>query len=213
MLFDFPATLQQDAVLDWYELCSEGIAERRLFALSLLKTGQSPPDYLVDALNGATELEVNEYFEDCQAELDLSTAFTLIAAAEARIRLDAQKRIDLVGAAKAANNNLLTNRLGLLFSQANRPWSVSFYDDGILEAWKSYVATLAISQQDRDRLLGGIGGMKSALPLRHWVAHGRYWEPTRELISSAPPQVANTINRLYSCLRDIAVRGNALAFA
>lgn len=212
MLFDFPATLQQDTVLDWHALCSEGIAERRFFALKLLRTGQSPPDYLADALNGATELEVNEYFEDCQAELDLSTAFTLIAAAEARIRLDAQKRIDLAGTAKAANNNPLTKRLGVLFSQANRPWSVSFYDQGILEAWKSYVATLTISQQDRDKLLGGIGGMKSALPLRHWVAHGRYWEPTRDLISSAPSQVARTIDRLYFCLRDIAARGNALEF-
>ena len=142
-----------------------------LVLFAVLCVGASAvPAYLADALRGATSNEVDSHFTSCNQELDLSVVLTLIAAAEARIRLDARRRTQT-----SAGTNVLTGRLRLLFSRVDNDWAVPLYEVGIMEAWKDYTATLTgISAQDQDRIRTCIGRLKKVLRVRHWVAHLSY---------------------------------------
>ncbi|HTV33567.1 MAG TPA: hypothetical protein VME69_10785 [Methylocella sp.] len=174
MLFDQPEQLEPDQVLAWHALCRAGLDQERLKIRACLLNQSSFPSYVASILLGADSDEVDFYFADCRDELDLSAVLTLIAAAEGRIRLDAKRRVDATGNTGA---NTLAGRLNVLFSDADKDWAVPLYESGIMEAWKSYTATLTkVTSQDQARILTCIGKLKEMLPVRHWVAHGRYYE-------------------------------------
>jgi len=209
MLFDQPATLEPDDVLDWHALCSAGLARERIDADLLLESATRVPEYLSKNLPvGSTKLDIDQFFKLCQQELDLCTVLTLIAAAEARVRLDMSARLN------KGKADFLATRFRELRSRVEKEWNVPLYDDGILDAWKTYVGTLGgWSQKDRGRQLSAIGGLKAALPVRHWAAHGRYWQIKRDIQSYPPIAVARTIEALYVSLREIANYGGLMAFA
>lgn len=208
MLFDQPERLEPDEVLNWRALCTSGLERERANVCTCL-LGSSPiPAYLVDALQGATSNGVDSYFTSCNQELDLSAVLTLIAAAEARIRLDAKRRTQA-----SAGTNVLTGRLSLLFSMAGDDRAVPLYERGIMEAWKDYTATLsAISAQDQDRIRTCIGGLKDVLRVRHWVAHGRYWELRGGIGRYPPANVGKVVTSLYKALREAATCGGLMTF-
>lgn len=208
MLFDQPETLEPNDVLDWHALCAAGLIRERKYAYGCLQDQTPLPAYLVNALPvGATKAEIDLYFKSCQQELELSTVLTLIAGAEARVRLDAQQRAH-------PSANALAGRLALLQSQAAQDWGVPLYEAGIMDAWKNHVGTLTgLSQKERDRILTAIGGFKDVLRVRHWVAHGRYWQLRRDIGSYPPATVAQTVTSLYIALREIASHGGQMAFA
>lgn len=207
MLFDQPETLEPDDILDWHALCTAGLRRERLDAHTCLESSAPLPSYLANALVGATNTEIDRYFKSCQQELDLSAVLTLIAGAEARIRLDAQRRTH-------PSANTLAGRLTFLQSQAVRVWGVPLYKGGILDAWKNHVGTLTnLSPRERSRILTAIGGLKDVLRVRHWVAHGRYWQLNRNIESYPPTTVAQTATSLYAALREVANYSGLMAFA
>jgi hypothetical protein len=208
MLFDQPEILEPNDVLDWHALCAAGLIRERQHAYWCLQDQNPLPAYLANALPvGATKAEIDLYFKSCQQELDLSTVLTLIAGAEARVRLDAQQRA-------RSSANALAGRLALLQSQAAQDWGVPLHETGIMDAWKNHVGTLTgLSQKERDRILTAIGGFRDVLRVRHWVAHGRYWQLQRDIGSYPPATVAQTVTALYVALREIANHGGQMAFA
>jgi hypothetical protein len=187
--------LDPEEVLDWYDLCSGALALQQIEIRQQLAAQQPPPNYLPDDLWFAPEAEIENYFKECQEELDLAAVFALIASAEARIRVDALARAtqptDEVG-----------KRVGVLLGKFDQSWRIPLYEDGIMEAWKGQVA--ACAQGERAHILTAIGKLKELLPLRHWVAHGRYFELSRSVSSYPPSTVANYIDGLYAALGKVS---------
>jgi len=207
MLFDHPETLEPEAILHWHSLCTNSLdQELRRVHLALLN-GTTLASYLEGVLPiGSSLHDTDTYFEACKDELDLAANLALIAAAEARIRLDLERRCQ--------DKDNLAQRLKLLKTNADKDYQIALYDNGIMDAWKDCVASLtALSDKDRDRHLSGIGGLKSVLPVRHWVAHGRYWELQGGIKRYPPVSVAIAITRLYAALQNISRSAGVRQFA
>lgn len=149
--------------------------------------------------------EVNLHFDSCQEELDLSAILTMIAGAEARIRGDAELRAHQF-------KDPLAGRLYVLFTQTKTAWTIPFYEGGLLEAWKQFIHQANLSSADRDQTLSAIGGLKEILPIRHWVAHGRYWNLKRDIKSFPPVSVATRLGKLYDALRFTTTNTGIMAF-
>lgn len=87
MLFDAPASLEPIDVLNWLDVCNAGLDCEERDAHLLLQKDLELPSHLVDALGvAASRKDLDEYFVASRRELELSAVFTLIAAAEARVR-------------------------------------------------------------------------------------------------------------------------------
>jgi hypothetical protein len=105
---------------------------------------------------GMTGSEIDREFEKMSEELGLQVALGLVAAVEAVLMLDYQKRME------DGIKNALYARLIILWKRPTRATL-----DEILEAWK-----------DANPGTGDvIGRFKQVVGLRHWMAHGRYWHP------------------------------------
>jgi hypothetical protein len=104
------------------------------------------PDFTIKELN-------NELIQRIE-ELDKSTAFTILAAIEAHIRVDFLQRC------YNKEKDPLSRKFRNLHKEKGD--KVSFED--ILELWKQHITkNLVISE------------LRGALNYRHWLAHGRYW--------------------------------------
>lgn len=210
MLFDNPAALEPEDVVNWFDLCRTGLAREEQEAYQLLvgRAESIQPSLLFDALGiGASKDEVAEYFIACRRELELSAVLTLTAAAEARIRLDAALRMQ-------RDKDDLARRLNLLRSNARTEWRIPLYQDGIVDAWKTYIGSLQdLLTVDRARLLTAIGRFRNLLEIRHWVAHGRYWAIRRGIEHYPPSDAAAIINELFDALRRAADHRGLMTFS
>jgi hypothetical protein len=207
MLFDQPETLEPEAIINWHSLCALSLDQELRRVHTNMLNGLNVERHLRGALPvGSGPQDAEAYFAACKQEIDLAAVITLIAAAEARIRLDAKLRCKSSGD--------LAARLLLLANSAGQEYQVALYENGIMDAWKDCVGSLSsMSQRDRDRLLTGIGGFKSLLPVRHWVAHGRYWKLPGGVKRYPPLVVANTVNKLYDTLRETTRLAGLIRFA
>ena len=105
---------------------------------------------------GMTGSELDRAFEEMSKELGLQVALTLVAAVEALLMLDYQKRME------DGIKDALYSRMLIRWQKPTRATL-----DEILEAWKeAYPGTGDV-----------IGRFKQVVDLRHWMAHGRYWLP------------------------------------
>lgn len=208
MLFDSPADLAPESVLRWLELCAAGLVREKAEADRRLAAGLPLPAALNDELGlGASQAEIAEHFDACRRELELAAILTMTAAAEARIRVDAISRTE-------TGSDDLAERLKLLRANARIDWSIALYDDGIIEAWKRYIASLKpLPDTDRARLLAAIGRFKNLLTIRHWVAHGRYWKLRWSPEHFHPIDVADIVTQLYEAFQEIAAFGKLIPFS
>lgn len=117
----------------------------------LATPGQPTPDLLV----GLSRAELGERLD----ELDRLATLALLAAVEARFRIDYLRRCY-----ERKPRDDLTRRFRSLY--AAKATLASFEED-ILEAWKAH----------DEGLRRALGDLKSMLRYRHWLAHGRYWTP------------------------------------
>ena len=122
--------------------------------LSALRTGAVARNSAFYTMNS---MELDSAFENMSEELGLEVALALVAAIEAMLMLDYQRR------AQSGPKDALQVRM--LVRWKRRRETVRF--DEVLEAWKE-----AHPAQGEV-----IGRFKQVLDLRHWVAHGRYWPP------------------------------------
>ena len=107
---------------------------------------------------GYTPKEVQEELKERIDELDMHAALGVMAALEASFRTDYLVRCDA-----RKKDNLSRHFRELQKASGNR---VSL-ENAILEAWKDHI-------QSTKTLISEIIG---AFKFRHWLAHGRYWEP------------------------------------
>ena len=206
MLFDQPGRLDPAEIVEWHSICVSGLEHERGVVYDCLINRSPLPRYADKSpLMGATETELSQYFSSCRDELDLSAIMFLFASAEARIRLDAQ--------ARHHHTDLLAGRINFLKKKYAEYKYIPLYENGIADAWKDYAATLSwTSNQERDRIIGGIGNFKAVAPIRNWVAHGRYFEIGGCVKRYSVLTVSGAIDILYESLNKIAKQGGLPMF-
>jgi hypothetical protein len=106
---------------------------------------------------GDTVEEINQKRAERLAEADLTSVLTVLAALEAAFRIDYLQRC------YRREKDPLSRALRDLHKRKQTRVRL----DVILDAWKDHTSI-------ESRLFGDLRG---ALLFRHWLAHGRYWEP------------------------------------
>jgi len=87
-------------------------------------------------------------------ELDKSTAFTILAAIEAHLRIDFLQRC----------YNREKDPLSRKFRELNEEKNLNVSLEDILELWMQHIIRKSV-----------ISDLRGALNYRNWLAHGRYW--------------------------------------
>lgn len=117
------------------------------------RAGEFPERFLGYSTTELT-IELNERL----AEIDLSSSLSLLSAIEAAFRIDYLQRCY-----RKKKDSLSRN-----FRDIHKvKGSKASFDDDILDSWK----------QNSSAPKEILGHLKGALKFRHWLAHGRYWEP------------------------------------
>lgn len=208
MLFDKPEKLLSSDVLNWHVLCTEALRREKQETILRVATGTPLPLPLSGVFQAGTTLkEIDEYFSSSIEEIDLSVLLFLVAATEARLRKDALNRSKETG-------NSLSTRLARLYAGAAHAWQVPLYDCGIINEWKLYansIDTTVLSQLYKSRILNDIGEFKALLDIRHWAAHGRYWQLKRNIKSYPPAMAAKKIQAIIDALNELTKLGGISA--
>jgi hypothetical protein len=144
-----------DFILNWYEDQIEAIRDLRnkivssiIFSDTQIKVNSKFITLTID--------EINEYFENSEDELEHLVCFDLISATEAFLRVDFNNRVDRKD----------KSDIGKTFRALNKKKGkkISLQED-IIETWKE-----ATGDKSFSNFLG-------LLNYRHWLAHGRYYNP------------------------------------
>lgn len=115
------------------------------------------PEYFI-RFAGYTVGEVTDELSRRLDEADLTSSLTLLASIEAAFRLDYLQRCRL------RKKDSISRRLRSIYKNKRNK---ACLDEDIFEAWKN--------NSPEQGLL--IRELRSAFRFRHWLAHGRYWEP------------------------------------
>jgi len=107
---------------------------------------------------GYSEEEVSIEFRSRIEELERTSSLTLLSSLEAKLRIDYLKRCY-----KKEKDNLSKEFRAIYKEKSHR----ASLEEDILETWKKH-------HPEHKLLLSELLG---ALKYRHWLAHGRYWEP------------------------------------
>lgn len=134
-----------DGVVEQYEDCRNSL---QLFF--------SMPEYSPGRFALMSPIEVKGELAQRLIELDRTHSLILLASIEAMFRIDFEKRC----------NSRLKDPLSRKFRSWGKARSSRIrFDEEILEAWKE----LGLISSKL------VGELRSAMKLRHWLAHGRYW--------------------------------------
>ena len=154
-----PQTL--DEIREWCSGVKDALNEQRVTALHAIQTGSLPAMRFV----AMTPDEVNSYYEAQKAELDRLTMLNYVASAEATVKVYYFRRVGGIGGKwRDQVSKVLRNWNKKLSGRKQR--QPDFDRDGILDILKNAGAVPNHV----------IGQFRECLQLRHWVAHGRYWE-------------------------------------
>lgn len=147
-------TIQE--VWEWYEYQELILGGEKTRVLAGLRSDSLPSD---SRFFGWAYDDIEEFFDRQRNELEFLAMLSLLAATEAAIRVDFIVRVQKrrKGAASRRFREI---------SKRRGEDKIRLEED-ILEPWKDLVPTTK----------GPIGCFKGALNLRHWLAHGRYWNP------------------------------------
>ena len=103
-----------------------------------------------------TSEELSNELESRIDELDKSTAFTVLAAIEAYLRIDFFQKCD------KRKRDLLSKKFRELYEEKGQKLLI----EDILELWMQHISRKSV-----------ISELRGALKYRNWLAHGRYWVP------------------------------------
>ncbi len=144
-------TVQQ--VWDWYEVQSTISSQCKGRVIESIRRGTPAP---YPSLDGLSLDEVDDFFD----ELDDAAMLDLMAAAEAAIRLDYLDRV------YKRRKDPLSRAFRRLYQHQGNGVGL---EEHILASWKAEAHDAPTRS--------AIGDFSGALNLRHWLAHGRYYEP------------------------------------
>ncbi|NNU93423.1 hypothetical protein ETC01_09285 [Geobacillus sp. NFOSA3] len=137
-------------IVSFYNLCKSALLKYK----ENIKKGLEIPEEFI----GFTPEKLDQYFKDKIKELENLTCLDLLAAVEAKLRIDYLTRV----------YNRKKDNLSRIFRCIYKEKAIRVsLDEDILENWKNqyHEAKKYISDY------------KSALLFRNWLAHGRYWNP------------------------------------
>lgn len=190
MLFADALGMNADDVLQWLQCCESGIEKERA---SVLATWAVNPSREMESL----VQHFDDYYNAAIGEIETLAVLVMIASAEARLRIDTRARCN--------EGDNLSRRLSVLKKGANSDWGIALSDRGILDAWKEHIAnTSLLTDQEKESFRRMLGNFKAVLPVRHWIAHGRYWPLAGEMERYAPWRVAKVVDKLINGLEQVA---------
>lgn len=190
--------LDPDAVFQWFQLCAAALdshkaAFRQWFIQGMIGP---PPSALPTALVGAaSDDEIAEHFDACLRELELSTVLWLVTACEGRLRVDLRSRIK--------DKDLLATRLQMARASRPKEFLVPLEDEGIFDAWKDFIRA-EVPNPLQDQAVNAMGSVKPLIDVRHWLAHGRYWQSKVDVGAQTPATVRKTIQKFFAALVQVA---------
>lgn len=143
-------------VWGWHEFQFALIVEERLRLFDAMERGESPADLRYFA---KTKEELGSDFVFQTAELSLLSMFSMLACTEAALRVDFIVRV----------RNREKDDVSRGFRDAFKVQEERIrLEEDILDVWKEH---------GEARIKRAVSEFKSALNLRDWLAHGRYWKP------------------------------------
>ena len=156
--FDAHTEPDLSSVLAWAEFQRAALAEAQSEILKSLRYGHTPSPWFARAFRGQTWEEVEAHFQAQRRRLDLLTMFELLAMTEAILRLDLQDRVH------TRRKDSLSRRFRELHKV--RPRGIRLKEH-LLQLMEEEGVVTGKALNDFRRLLR----------LRHWLAHGRHWNP------------------------------------
>jgi len=147
-------------VLEWHRFQVEVLGREKTRVLADLRTSAATVD---PRFIGMTRDDVDDFFGLHRNELDFVTMLDLMSAAEAAIQIDYRDRVsnryrDAVSRCFRNINKRLSGT-----TKAGRP----DLENDLLDVWTANCPKTKAPARE----------FKGALKLRHWLAHGRYWNP------------------------------------
>jgi|WetSurMetagenome_2_1015567.scaffolds.fasta_scaffold25643_4 hypothetical protein len=160
LAFDKPQNRDIQQVLKWYRFQAELVNQERVFALAALQNSNLQPGA---KYFGYTQNEIDHLFDFQRDELDYLAMLNLMASAEAAVRIDYDERV----------RNKGKNAISLQFRKINKALAKKKanvrLEEDVLDIWSANV----------HKARKPVSDFKGALGLRHWLAHGRWWENPR----------------------------------
>lgn len=119
---------------------------------------QSSPSFFTRFV-GEQQSEIGKTLQARLAELDLTSTLTVLGAVEAAFRIDYLQRCE-----GHKRKDAISRAFRAVYKKKGVRASL---EDEILEIWKIHEAGTAPL----------VAALRGAFKFRHWLAHGRYWEP------------------------------------
>jgi len=142
---------------DWHGLVE--IAEYHNDVIAALERFFTPqPDRLEGSLVNQSAADLEIVLANRRKETDLRSCLVLLASIEASFRVDYGTRCS------TKRKDPLSRDLRLIYKKYGL--RVSFEDD-LLRLWVHHYPVLKPV----------VGELRGAMKYRHWIAHGRYWQP------------------------------------
>lgn len=141
-------------ILNWFKISKTSLSEYKERIKKCIQVSSNVPDEFI----GLSLYELEEYFSKLEEELENITSLNLLAAVEAKLRIDYLDRV----------YNRKKDKLSREFQNIYKiKENKASLEEDILELWKNHFPELKKV----------ISEYKSALKYRNWLAHGRYWTP------------------------------------
>jgi hypothetical protein len=182
--FRAESALSLPSVWRWYDvqrdlIVAENARVHGVIAEDVDKGSLFPP--LNPQYFAMTADEASAFFAEQRRRLDLVVALDLLATTEALLRLDFQSRVD------RRRKDDVSRRFRELKKKFGKKISL---EQHILEALS----------QCAPPCKGAVGAFKGVLPLRHWLAHGRHYNPKLGRPSYAPREVFDIAHSLLAAI-------------
>jgi hypothetical protein len=172
-----------DFIWSWYEDQREALLDfRNKIRLFLAEFLQDKENINHKKFIGMTPQEFESYFKESNKELDYLVCFDLLSATEAVLRMDYNEKVSLKLKTETARKFREINK-----EKGNK---VSLEED-IIKVWKQYDTS---TTSDFSDFLG-------SLKYRHWLAHGRYWNPKIGRIYT-PETVYAIAQKIYEVVKE-----------
>jgi len=175
--------LRPVAVWGYYDTERSAVLSKKRAVIEMCTSAHA--EHADPKFTGWSLAEIEEHFDTILTEVDHQISLSLLAAAEAAIRVDFFRRVQERG--KDAVSRRLRSLPLLDAGRGDRNLRVRL--DDILSVWASEVPACK----------SALARFRGALNYRHWLAHGRFWKPKLGMRYS-PHIVQKTIEDLLEAL-------------
>jgi hypothetical protein len=149
-----------DEVWNWYTFQRALIGEEKARVFDALNRGK---ELTTDRYIGKAPEEIDELFAFQAAELEQLAMLDLLTCTEAALRVDFNVRV------MTKKRDTVSRAFRAAYAKRKRKITKILLEEDILDVLKKQGANRALKR--------ALAEFKGALKLRHWLAHGRFWNP------------------------------------